>query len=137
MQSFYVSIEKNVEVFESYRAVWEMRGIRGVRAGNMTGGINKVIEIEKSEGDELFFVDIVEDDIDFLPQLKILAGETDAPNLIATSHPNEDHFFAIGSIVKIFSIKSVQHNLFRSNIATKFPNLLCAANIAASQIDPS
>jgi DNA-binding response OmpR family regulator len=57
---------------------------------------NTSIEIEKSKADELYFIDIVADDIDFMPQLKILSSETNAPILIATSNPdNEEHHEAL------------------------------------------
>jgi len=90
MGCFYVSIEKNVEVFDFYKALWNELGIDGIRVDTMTEGIEKAVEIEKSETDELFFIDIVADDINFLPQLKILSEETNAPILIATSNYTED-----------------------------------------------
>ena len=89
MSCFYISIEKNVEVFELYKILWKARGIEGIRADTMTEGIEKAVEIEKSPTDELYFIDIVADDIDFMPQLKILSEETNAPILIATSSYNE------------------------------------------------
>jgi two-component system alkaline phosphatase synthesis response regulator PhoP len=54
----------------------------------MTEGIERAVELERSETDELFFICIVADDINFMPQLKILREETDAPILIATSKAN-------------------------------------------------
>ena len=56
----------------------------------MAEGIEKAIEIEKSKTDELYFIDIVADDIDYMLQLHILSSETDAPILIATTHPDAD-----------------------------------------------
>ena len=69
--------------FESY-------GTNGIRAENMSNGIEKAIEIEKSKTNELFFIEIVADDIDYIPQLKILNKETNASILIITSDYNED-----------------------------------------------
>ncbi|MCL2604005.1 MAG: response regulator transcription factor [Defluviitaleaceae bacterium] len=86
----YISIEKNIEVFELYKDMWSKLGIYGIRANSMTEGIKKAIEIEKSKFDCLLFIDIVADDVDYMAQLKILSHETNAPILIATSNYNED-----------------------------------------------
>jgi CheY-like chemotaxis protein len=86
---YYLSIEKNIEGFELYKALWNARGIDGVRADSMTEGIERAIGIEKSKMDELYFIDIVADDIDFMLQLPILSAETNAPILIAASAYNE------------------------------------------------
>ena len=87
---YYLSIEKNVDSFESYRAMWNERGADGIIVGSMTEGIAKAIEIEKSKADGLYFIDIIADEIDFLPQLKILSEETNAPILVATYHFSEE-----------------------------------------------
>lgn len=89
MSCFYLSIEKNREAFELYRVLWNAQGIEGLLADTMTEGIERAIEIERSGADELFFIDIVADDIDFMPQLKILSEATGAPILIATSRYDE------------------------------------------------
>jgi len=95
---YYLSIEKNTEVFELYKALWQAHGIIGIRADTMAEGIAKAMEIEKSVADELYFIDIVADDIDFLPLLKILDEETDAPILIATSNYTEkEHHQALAN----------------------------------------
>jgi DNA-binding response OmpR family regulator len=86
---YYISIEKNIEVFNFYKNLWSEHGIIGIRAENMTEGIEKAIEIEKSPHNELYFIDIVADDIDYMAQLKILSNETTAPILIATSKYSE------------------------------------------------
>lgn len=100
---YYVSIEKNIEGFEFYKALWNMRGIVGIRADTMTEGIQKSIEIEKSLTDELYFIDIVADDIDYMPQLRILSAETQAPILIATSKYTEaEHHEALNSGADFF-----------------------------------
>ena len=90
MNAVYVSIEKNVEGFEFYRTIWAKRGISGRMATTMTEGIELVAEIEKKKAESLYFIDIVEDDVDFMPQLEILSEIADAPILIATSKYNED-----------------------------------------------
>jgi DNA-binding response OmpR family regulator len=90
MSATYISIEKNIDVFEYYKRLWADRGITGIRADTMTVGIEKAIEIEKSKINELYFIDIAADDIDFMPQLRILSEETNAPILIATSQYTED-----------------------------------------------
>jgi len=87
---YYISIEKNIEVFEMYKALWAERGYIGIRADTMTEGIEKAVEIEKVKTNLLYFIDIVADDIDFISQLKYLSGQTNAPILIATSKPNDD-----------------------------------------------
>jgi len=95
---YYLSIEKNIEVFELFKTLWHSRGIIGIRADNMTEGIKKAIEIEKSKTDELYFIDIVADDIDYMAQLKILSEETNAPILIATSKPDDsEHHEALNN----------------------------------------
>ena len=59
----------------------------------MTEGIKKAVEIEKSATDELSFIAIVAGNIDYLPQLKILSEETNAPILIATFDYSEDEHY--------------------------------------------
>ena len=90
MNCYYISIEKNYDVFELYRSLWEKHRIKGIRVNSMTEGIKKAIEIERSTTEELCFIAIVAGDIDYLPQLKILSEETNAPILIATSNYSED-----------------------------------------------
>ena len=66
----------------------------------MTEGIEKAIELEKSNANELYFIDIVADDIEFMPQLKILSEETNAPLLIAVSKANyseQEHHAALSN----------------------------------------
>ena len=87
---YYISIEKNIEVFNSYKLLWNERGVEGIRVNTMTETIKEAIKIEKSQTDDLFFIDIVADDINYMPQLKILSEETNAPILIATSNYNEE-----------------------------------------------
>ncbi|MCL2816368.1 MAG: response regulator transcription factor [Oscillospiraceae bacterium] len=87
---YYISIEKNIEGFELFKILWGKLGIHGIRADTMMDGIEKAIEIEKNKIDELYFIDIVADDIDYMPQLKILSEETEAPILIATSKYDDD-----------------------------------------------
>jgi len=90
LMRYYISIEKNNEGFEFFKALWAARGITGIRADTMTEGIERAIEIEKSEANELYFIDIVADDIDYMPQLRILHDETNTPILIATSKYDDD-----------------------------------------------
>jgi DNA-binding response OmpR family regulator len=87
---YYISIEKDTGVFEQYKALWAERGLTGILADDMTDGIEKAVEIEKTKTAELLFIDIVANDIDFMPQLKILSKETNAFILVATSAPNTD-----------------------------------------------
>jgi len=87
MKKMYISIEKNTEVFELFKGLWKKHGIDGIRADTMSEGIEKALEIEKSKNADLYFIDIVADDINFLPQLSVLSSETVAPILIATSKP--------------------------------------------------
>lgn len=92
MDATYISIEKNMEVFEYYKKLWGSRGITGIRADSMTDGIEAAITIGKSETQTLHFIDIAADDIDFMPLLAVLAEAADAPILIATSNYNEDEY---------------------------------------------
>jgi DNA-binding response OmpR family regulator len=87
LKCFYITIEKSIESFELYRKFWKARNVEGVRAGTMTEGIKKAIEIEKS-GNNLYFISIVADDVNYMPQLKVLSGATNAPLLIAVSEEN-------------------------------------------------
>ena len=87
---YYLSIETNVEGFELYKVLWAKLGIHGIMAATMTEGIEKAIELEKSKVDELYFIDIVADDIPgYMLQLPILHEETNAPILIATAKYDE------------------------------------------------
>ena len=88
--SRYIAIEKNIEAFELYKALWAVRGIFGIRADSMTEGIEIAVKIEKSNKNDLYFIAIVADDIDYIPQLKILTEQTVAPIFIATSKPNAE-----------------------------------------------
>lgn len=93
-----MAIERNADNFELYRKLWQMHGIDGIHAESMSEGVKKALEIEKSSNDKLFFISIVADDIDFMPQLKILSLAAVAPILIASSknHYNtEEHHAAL------------------------------------------
>jgi DNA-binding response OmpR family regulator len=57
-------------------------------AGTMTEAINAAAAVEKSKTESLYFIDIVADDIDYLPLLAVLSDKIAAPILIATSKPN-------------------------------------------------
>jgi len=87
LEKVYLSIEKNIEGFEIFKDLWKKREIHGIRADTMSEGIEKALEIEKSKTADLYFIDIVADDINYLPQLAVLSNETVAPILIATSKP--------------------------------------------------
>jgi len=84
MKCLYLSVEKNPAVFELFRSLWRRHGIDGVRVDTMTEGIKKAMKIEQSTSNELCFIAIVSGDTNYLPQLKILSEETNAPILIAT-----------------------------------------------------
>ena len=91
MNYVYISIEKNIEVFELFKNLWNARGIAGIRAETMTEGIKMAMEIEQSKNDELYFVDIVADDINYMPQLTVLSDVViSGPILIATSKEDID-----------------------------------------------
>ena len=137
MTFYYISIETSVEVFELYKALWAKHGIEGVRVSTMTEGIAKAIEIERSENKQLYFVSLVADEIEFLPQLKILSEETNAPILIATSNYLEDEHhealncgadfygkFCAESAKNIVAVRSVINSINRRNIKRKTPNNL-------------
>jgi hypothetical protein len=55
---YYISIEKNIEVFEMFKALWAERGVFGIRADSMAEGIERAQEIEKTKTDELYFMPI-------------------------------------------------------------------------------
>jgi DNA-binding response OmpR family regulator len=84
----YVAIETDTEFFEFYRKLWQEHGVEGLFAGSMSDGIEQVTKIERARCSELLFVSIVADQINFLPQLRILRARTSAPILIATSKAN-------------------------------------------------
>jgi len=90
MGHFYISIEIESEAFEFYKALWKTHGIDGIRVGTMTEGIKRAVEIEKSATDDLCFIAIVAENIDYIPQLKILSKETNAPILIAAHNYSDD-----------------------------------------------
>lgn len=87
---FYVSVEKQGEAHELFKERWNKLGVNGISVSTMTEGIEKAMEIEKSKADELYFFAIVAEDVDYIPQLKILSDEVNAPILIATSNYSED-----------------------------------------------
>jgi DNA-binding response OmpR family regulator len=98
MSVYYIAIEKSVERFELYRHLWQAHGIDGIKADSMSEGVKKAVEIEKTQADKLFFISIVADDIDFMPQLGILSVAVVAPILIATSksrYNTEEHHTAL------------------------------------------
>lgn len=98
MKCFYISIDKNLERFELYKSLWKRYGIEGIKFDSMTEGIKKAIEIEKSATGELCFIAIVSSNIDYLPQLKILSEETNAPILVATfDYSEEEHRDALNN----------------------------------------
>ena len=83
---YYVSIETNVKGFEFFKDLWAKKNIHGIMANSMSEGIERVIEIENRRMSELYFVDIVADDIkDYMERLRDLRKKTTAPILIATS----------------------------------------------------
>jgi DNA-binding response OmpR family regulator len=90
MNATYISIEKNIKTFEFYKQLWGSRGIIGVRADTMTKGIEMAIAVEKSKTQYLYFVDIVADNIDYMPELSELYERINAPILIAASVYNVD-----------------------------------------------
>ena len=87
---YYVAIETNIEGFKLYKELWNKIGVDGIHAESMTEGIKLAVEVEKSKTDELFFISIVSDEINYMPQLKIMSEETSAPILIATSNSCDD-----------------------------------------------
>jgi len=86
----YIAIEKNEEGFEFYKALWSKRGITGYMADTMTKAIEKATDIENSKSEELYFVSIVADSIDYIPQLSYLNDKATAPILVATSKFDEE-----------------------------------------------
>ena len=141
MKCVYVSIERNLDVFELYRNLWSKHGIVGIRVDSMTEGIRKAVEIEKSDTDELCFISIVADDIDYIPQLKILSEETSAPILIATSNLSvDDHHTALCNGADFYGLYdddpknnikyviSVMYSIKQRNIKRKVPNKITAHN---------
>ena len=87
---YYISVEKNIDGFKFYEKLWKKRGISGIMATSMSECIRKAVSINNSNADELYFIDIVADDIKYLPQLTVLDDEVDCPILIATSKYDED-----------------------------------------------
>jgi len=87
---YYVAIEKESSSFDLYREIWASDDVHGIRADTMDEGIEKAIEIENARGKELYFISIVADDINYIPQLKTLDNATNAPILVATFKYNED-----------------------------------------------
>lgn len=85
MKQAYITIEKDADAFYSYQAKWAKRSITGERVDTMTEAIIRAMEVERSRVEQLYFISIVADDVNFLPQLDILVEVTAAPILIATS----------------------------------------------------
>jgi len=92
MRYAYIAIEKNTEGFDFYKDLWSKRGITGYMADSMTNAIETAISIENSNAEQLYFVSIVEEQINYLPQLNLLREATSAPILIAsTLNDNTTH----------------------------------------------
>jgi len=141
MKCFYISIEKNLDIFEIYKSLWEKHGVEGIRIDSMTEGIKKAIEIEQSTSCELCFIAIVSSDVDYLPQLKILSEETNASIMIATFNYNEEEhqdvlnngadFYGQYSNEPDSNIKfvlSVMNNIDQRNKKRKAPNRVTLHN---------
>jgi len=135
MKCFYISIEKNLEGFEFYKNLWEKHGVEGIRIDSMTEGIKKAIEIEKSTTGELCFIAIVSGSVDYLPQLKILSEETNAPILVASfNYSEEEHRDALNNGADYYGqycdepesnikfVLSVMHSIEQRNKKRKAPN---------------
>lgn len=90
METVYISVEKNADVFEQYKELWRRRMINGIMVGSMREAIERATNIRNSKTQCLYFVSISSDDINYMSELPILSEATDAPILIATSHDNED-----------------------------------------------
>lgn len=90
METIYISVEKNVKVFELYKELWRQRRVNGIMVRSITEAIGTVNVIRNSKTQFLYFISISSDDIDYMPQLSILSEASDAPILIATTHDNED-----------------------------------------------
>lgn len=90
METVYISVEKNAEIFEKYKALWRQRMINGIMVRSMREAIEKATTIRNSKNQCLYFISISSDDINYMSELPILSKATDAPILIATSHDNED-----------------------------------------------
>jgi DNA-binding response OmpR family regulator len=98
MGTYYIAIERNPDKFGAYQRLWRAHGIEGIMAATMSEGIRKAGEIERSENDKLFFISIVSDEVDFLPQLRVLCEVTAAPVLVAVSKERyavEEHHAAL------------------------------------------
>ena len=141
MKCFYISIEKNLEGFEFYKNLWEKHGVEGIRIDSMTEGIKKAIEIEKSTTGELCFIAIVSGSVDYLPQLKILSEETNAPILVAAfNYSEEEHCDALNNGADYYGqycdepdsnikfVLSVVNSIEKRNKKRKIPNKILLHN---------
>lgn len=100
MEAVYISIEKNIAVFNEYKKLWSSRGIGGICVDSMTEGIETAIAIGQSNTECLYFIDIVADEIDFILLLPLLDEAVDAPILIATPKSNyteDEHHRALNN----------------------------------------
>lgn len=90
METVYIAVEKNCEVFEFYKKLWKRRRVNGIMAASMSEAIQTAAVMKNSKTQYLYFISVSADDIDYMPQLPILSDVTDAPILIATSHYDVD-----------------------------------------------
>lgn len=75
----YMAIEKDTTVHDREKQQWLGRGILEIRVNSMTEGIEKAIN------NQFLFIVINADNINYMPELKILREATNDPILIATS----------------------------------------------------
>ena len=137
MAVFYVAIERITEKSEVYRKLWQNHGIEGVFAESMSEGVKKAIDIEKSASDKLFFISIVADDIDFMPQLKILSMAAVAPILIAASkdrYDTEEHHAALSEGADFYGAFT---NDFETDISAVFAAVSSVARRIKRQDPPN
>ena len=90
---YYISIEKDIEVFELFKKMWRELGVEGLRADSMAEGIIQANKIENDKEHELYFIDIVAGQIDYLPQLNLLSEQTAAPILVVTNNYDENEHY--------------------------------------------
>lgn len=80
MNITYMAVDKDVNIHNRESQKWLKRSVSSIRVDTMTEGIEKLIN------NQFLFVAINADNINYMPQLKIMRDITNDPILISTSN---------------------------------------------------
>ncbi len=101
MKMLLLAVDKDDASYYKQLAQWRKYEVEFVRALSMS----KAIEL--SRNDEYIAVGINADNIEYLPQLRILRDSVDAPiHIITSNYSHDDHLKALGLGADVYSVKN-------------------------------